>query len=1155
VPAQKRFFIVNVLKLCSYTVLRLLVVVVIISSLLVPPAYSQDTEDSQIFISGFNAYQQKNYPAAIEKMTTVLARYPDTPLRDMALFWLSRACFKNGNQRDAAKYMSQFSKEYPDNPLRSTVDEDLLALTARYDKGETLPVGTLPPALADRPLVAQKAGSEQERLAKEQAEKERLAKLQDEQKRLAAVKAEQERIAEATRQADLKAEQDRKASDQARLKPQKAEQERAAAAEAARVAETRKEQERLAALKAEEQRAVETARLAEINAEQKRKAAEQATARKAEDERLAVARAEEQRAAAAEATRLAAAQKEQERLAARKTDEQRAAEAARAAEAKAEQERKAAEQARVAARKAEEDRLAADKAEKLRVAEAARLAEVKAEQERKAAEKSRIAAQKAEQERLAAEQADMTLVAKQQAELVRQSMAKAELKAAKAREAQTTAGAAEAAKVAALKAEAKRKNEEAVEQTRLAAVKAEEDRIAHEKTSVSQKDVDEAEQKKLAALTVEQERNAARQTEQRRADREKAERERVAALQREQDQIKSEQERVASERVEKERVAAETERIASIKRDQDRAAAERASADAAETARLAVLQKELDRGATTRVNDKKPVRPRDAGRTAKSVLREKAIEQYKSIIEKYPTSASAAAAAAKLRELGVSVAIPQQQSALEPQPENARILNLEVAQFAGVEINLPDQPQAYPVARRLSIPFELVNRGNGTDSFYLESGFPKEFASFFAAQSSPEAAVNLTPSIAPGESFKGVISLLMPASSIDGRRVNYPFKAASRLIPEATQSRTVTMTASAPLVRAVIKSDKSQPLPGEKVIYRVAILNVGSAAAQDVSFRLNFPPQMEPVDYASSGFRQEMKAALVIDGLQIKSGESKEFSLAFQLKEDSMAGQELVARAELTDNTLKTNTTFVSTASYVRQQRGIQVRPASERLVVIPGQTINVPFVVTNTGNGRERLTIASNLKGAQDVVIFHDLNRDGIRQASEPTITEIGPLAPKEEVSVVMEIKTPRSAADGSDGLAQISFSSDADVARTFTGATRLAYSRPVLDMVMTGGGSGRLKPGEVASFDLTITNRGSNLARVVDLQSAWPDKLELVAADPVNNSASNSAILWKFKELGAGEKRTIKVSFRVKSGTSMGTNIQVKNVLSYEDQLGNRY
>jgi uncharacterized repeat protein (TIGR01451 family) len=707
-------------------------------------------------------------------------------------------------------------------------------------------------------------------------------------------------------------------------------------------------------------------------------------------------------------------------------------------------------------------------------------------------------------------------------------MAKAEQKAAKAREAEAAAEAAEAARVATLNAEAKRKSTEATEQARLSAAKVEEERQAREKLAAAKRSSEESEKQRLAAQKAEQERQAGLEAEKIRIERDMAEKDRAAVLQKEQARLTV--------------VKAEDDR-----KTQESITAEKRAADAAEKQKQAALK----------ADDKKQSQLREElekSRAAKAALREKAIEQYKTILEKYPNSKPALAAAAKLRELGVAVAVPPQTTVTETLPENAKVLNLQVAQFAGVELNLLAQPQAYAVARRFSIPFELVNRGNGADSFYLESGFPSEFAVTFAASSSLDTPINQTPSIAPGESFKGVISLLMPASSIDGRRVNHPVKAASRFLPEATQSREVLMTASAPLIRAVLKSDKNQPLPGEKVTYRVAILNVGSAPAQDVSFRLSFPPQLEPVDYAAAGFRQEMKAALVIDGLQIKSGESREFSLAFQLKEDSMAGQELLTRAELNNNLLKTSATFVSNAAYVQQQRSIQVRSGSERLVVIPGQTVNVPFVVINSGNGREKLKIVSSVTSAQETLVFHDLNRDGIRQANEPVITEVGPLAPKEEASVVMEIRTPRSAADGSEGAAQISFSSEGDATRTFTGSTKLIYSRPVLDLAMSGG-EGRLKPGEVASFDLTITNRGSNLARVVELQSAWPDKLELVAADPGSSSVVNGSILWKFKELGAGEKRTIKVSFRVKPGTSMGTNIQVKNILNYEDQLGSRY
>ncbi len=860
---------------------------VIISALIAPPAFCQETEDSQLFIAGFNAYQQKEYASSIEKMNEVLQKYPDTPLRDMALFWLSRSYYKVGNQQEAARYLSQFSKEYPDNPLKSTVEDELLSLTARYDKGEKLPVGSPPVKQSDR-LAALKAKTEKGR-------KEAAAKAEE---------AKQAAAAESARVAALK-------------QAEKTEQEKAAAA-------------------------------------------------KAEQEQTVAVRAEETRLSAAATARAAALKQAEE---------------------------KAASQAK------ERERAAAAKAELERI-EAVRT------------EEARLAAVKTEQERLSAEKANVALRAE---------------------------AAVEAARIAALKAE----------QERISLVRAEEE-----------------EAKQVI-------------------------------------------------------VAAESARLASLKTEEGRLAQQKLAEEKVQT--------------------------------AKSVYREKAIDQYKTIIEKYPASAAAATAAAKLRGLGIVVALPPQ--AVEaPLPENAQVLRLEVAQYASFEFTLLARPEAFTAGRQFAVPFEVINRGNGYDSFYLESAFPVDFKALFASAAAPGVAVSQTPELAPGETFKGVINLTIPPGSIDGMRITHPVKAASRLIAEASQSREVKLVASAPLLRAVLRTDKNRPLPGDKVVYRIAILNVGSTVAQNVTFRLNFPPQLEPADYAAAGFRQEMKSALVFDGLQVNSGESREFSVAFQLKDDSLAGQELSTRAELVNNSFATTAAFVSNVSYVEAQRSIFVRSGSDRLMAIPGQTITVPFVVTNTGNIREMFKITSVVTGASDAVIFNDLNRDGIRQASEPVITEIGPLAPREEASVVVEIKTPNSAADGSTGTVRISFVSEGNAASSASGSTQLTYSRPVLKMVMAGR-DGRLKPGDVASFDLMITNNGSNLARVVELQSTWPEQLDLVASDPPSSSVSNGTVIWRFREMGAGEKRSIKVSFRVKPGTGVGTAIQVKNILTYEDQLGNRY
>jgi len=81
-------------KIFRASVLRILAIFLLVAVLLPAPAFSLDSEDSQIFISGFNAYQRKDFTTAIESMSTLLKKYPDTPLKDMAIFWLARANYK-----------------------------------------------------------------------------------------------------------------------------------------------------------------------------------------------------------------------------------------------------------------------------------------------------------------------------------------------------------------------------------------------------------------------------------------------------------------------------------------------------------------------------------------------------------------------------------------------------------------------------------------------------------------------------------------------------------------------------------------------------------------------------------------------------------------------------------------------------------------------------------------------------------------------------------------------------------------------------------------------------------------------------------------------------------------------------------------------------
>ena len=1019
------------LRLYCNSSLRFLAGLVIVSCLIASPSFCQETEDSQVFIAGFNAYQQKDYATSIEKLNEVLQKHPDTPLRDMALFWLSRSYYKTGNQWEAARYLSKFSKEYPDNPLKNTVDEELLSLTVRYEKGEKLPGGP-PAAVPPEILVAQNTAAEKDRVTAKPEEPTqangaldpaRVAAPKPPEENAVAEKSVQERVAMESAAREKAVQQVAAAirSDNTRLNSEPSGQQQVAVANTKQdwasqesVARENAVQQVIADIKAEKAR---------LNAEQEKKAIAKAGEAKAEQERLAAIDAEK----ATEKT-------EQERTAQESAAREKAIQQV-IEDIKAEKLRKAD--------KVEQERLAAVKAEQA-WAEQEHLAKAKAEEERIAQE--RIAKAKAEEERIAQE------------------------------------------RLAAVKAQEMLRAEAAAETARLAAQRAEAERLA-----------------------------------------------RVQAAEREQIALAKAQE------VKK----TEAARLASLKAEEERNAADR-SAKEKESRRLAALKAE-----ETRMAELKLAAEKD--KMAKVAYREKAIGQYKAIIDKFPTSSAAATAAAKLRELGVAVSLPRQMAEATPQ-ENAQVLRLEVEQFAGFEFNLLSHPAAFAVGRPVSVPFEIINRGNGNDSFSLGSSFPADFKAQFAAATTPGAPIKRTPNLSPGDTFKGVLNFVIPPGNIDGLRVTYPIKAVSNLAAEASQSREVRLVASAPLLRAVLRAEKTRVLPGDKVTYKIAVLNVGSAIAQDVALRLNFPPQLEPIGYAAAGFGLDANSALKLDGLQINSGESREFNIVFKLKDGTLAGQELSTRAELINIPLKTSSSFVSNVVVVEPQRSLFVRSGADRIDAIPGQTISVPFVVTNTGNIREKFKITSVVTGGQTAVIYNDLNRDGIRQANEPVITEIGPLAPREEANVVVEVKTPATATDGSKGSVQISFVSEGDATRSASGTTQLNYSRPILKMVMSAL-NGRLKPGNIASFDLTITNNGSNLARMVDLRSTWPDQLELVAADPAAAVTGNGSATWRLKEMGAGEKRIFQVSFRLKPGTGVGTGIQVKNILTYEDQLGNRY
>jgi tetratricopeptide (TPR) repeat protein len=175
---------------CAYDIIRLLLIGLTVLLLGTGFVYAAEIDDASIFLDAFAAHQRKDYLLAIEKIEQLNQLFPDSPLRDVVLLLAARSSYNAGDNERAAKTVTTFISEFPESSLKTTIEEDLLTLSSRRQKGETL--------IPDKKLqtAALKFRTErlaQERLAAAKLEQERLAKEKNELERIAREKAETER--------------------------------------------------------------------------------------------------------------------------------------------------------------------------------------------------------------------------------------------------------------------------------------------------------------------------------------------------------------------------------------------------------------------------------------------------------------------------------------------------------------------------------------------------------------------------------------------------------------------------------------------------------------------------------------------------------------------------------------------------------------------------------------------------------------------------------------------------------------------------------------------------------------------------------------------------------------------------------------------------
>lgn len=173
------------------------------------PAYQPESADVVLYKAAFQSYQDHQYEAAAQKLRLLLQRFPDTPLRDVATFWLARSSFHAGDRAQAARYINVFFRDYPDNPLWETAEKELLllGLTRREDSGFfPEPVSDHVAETIDHPSVAEVSASEALHQAElQRSEQQAQAKIQaDPQERRLAAERKIQQVRDALRRSEGK---------------------------------------------------------------------------------------------------------------------------------------------------------------------------------------------------------------------------------------------------------------------------------------------------------------------------------------------------------------------------------------------------------------------------------------------------------------------------------------------------------------------------------------------------------------------------------------------------------------------------------------------------------------------------------------------------------------------------------------------------------------------------------------------------------------------------------------------------------------------------------------------------------------------------------------------------------------------------------------
>jgi uncharacterized repeat protein (TIGR01451 family) len=217
----------------------------------------------------------------------------------------------------------------------------------------------------------------------------------------------------------------------------------------------------------------------------------------------------------------------------------------------------------------------------------------------------------------------------------------------------------------------------------------------------------------------------------------------------------------------------------------------------------------------------------------------------------------------------------------------------------------------------------------------------------------------------------------------------------------------------------------------------------------------------------------------------------------------------------------------------VRQVPDLQLALRRSALAAQPGQTIQLPLAITNTGNKDDMFRLETDLPAEYQPSFSQSGNDAGLPVFVTPQLQR------GQTIEVMLNARVPENAPDNQQQrfLVRAASQADATVTRvtdaslTVVAAALAAASNALQETV---------QPGDTFTQRISVRNQGSATARVTRADFVFNPDFELVSAtpSPISYDRPSRTAIWSLGDLESRDNREITVTLRAVSEALAGPN-----------------